>query len=306
MNHFPLISIVIPVYKVEPYLDRCVRSVVDQTYQNLEIILVDDGSPDRCPELCDAWAEKDARVHVYHKPNGGLSDARNHGAARATGEYIAFVDSDDYVAQNYIEYLYTLMTQTGAEISCCSFRDVKGDDAGFRNQPDASVEEMTGQEACWAMYRRVQLIVAWGKLYRRQAVLQHPYPVGRLHEDEAVTYQLLYESTAVAVGNQQLYAYYENGSGIMHNRGRKNEEDILLSFRERMTFFEQKNEDALYAYATHDYLCRLMDFWDGPQRGEAWKLIRRYLFDKRVYPKSKIKLAYYLIFGKAYHGIPRQ
>lgn len=306
MNENPRISVIIPVYKVEPYLDRCVRSIVEQTYQNLEIILVDDGSPDRCPELCDAWAEKDARIQVYHKPNGGLSNARNYGVARSTGEYIAFVDSDDYVAQNYIEYLYTLMIQTGAEMACCNFRKVQGDDADFANQPASKLEIMNGHNACLAMYQRVELIVAWGKLYRRERVLEHPYPVGRLHEDEAVTYKLLYECSAVAVGNQQLYAYYENSGGIMHNRGKKNEEDILLSFRERADFFRQMNDEPLYAYSTHDYLCRLMDFWDKPQREKAAKLLGHYLFDSRIFLKSKIKLTYYLIFGKAYHGTARR
>ena len=100
------VSIIVPVYKVEPYLDKCVSSIVNQTYTNLEIILVDDGSPDNCPAMCDAWAEKDSRIRVIHKPNGGLSDARNAGMAVATGELMAFVDSDDWIAPDMYEHLY--------------------------------------------------------------------------------------------------------------------------------------------------------------------------------------------------------
>ena len=102
----PLISVIVPVYKVEQYLERCIRSIISQTYQNLEIILVDDGSPDKCGEICEAFAQNDSRIRVYHKENGGLSDARHFGAERACGEYITFIDSDDNVEEDYIETLY--------------------------------------------------------------------------------------------------------------------------------------------------------------------------------------------------------
>ena len=107
-----LISVVVPVYRVEPYLDRCVASIVNQTYRNLEIILVDDGSPDRCPAMCDAWAEKDRRIKVIHKANGGLSDARNVGLQLAQGNYVAFIDSDDWIDLRFIEILYKAIVET--------------------------------------------------------------------------------------------------------------------------------------------------------------------------------------------------
>ena len=119
-----LISIVVPVYKVEPYLDKCVSSIVNQTYKNLEIILVDDGSPDNCPVMCDAWAEKDNRIRVIHKPNGGLSDARNAGMSAATGELIAFVDSDDWIAPDMYEKLYHRLTEDGSDIAACGVQMV--------------------------------------------------------------------------------------------------------------------------------------------------------------------------------------
>ena len=113
-----LVSVVVPVYKVEPYLERCIRSIIGQTYENLEIILVDDGSPDQCGAICDRFAQEDTRIKVYHKPNGGLSDARNYGVNRASGTYIAFIDSDDYISPHYIEYLYQLMVKYDADVSC--------------------------------------------------------------------------------------------------------------------------------------------------------------------------------------------
>ena len=122
-----LVSIIVPIYKVEPYLDRCVQSIVNQTYKNLEIILVDDGSPDNCPAMCDAWAEKDSRIRVIHKENGGVSSARNAGLDMATGDYITFVDADDSLDCGALESLYFLVDTYHAEVSACGFEYVRAD-----------------------------------------------------------------------------------------------------------------------------------------------------------------------------------
>ena len=121
-----LISIIIPIYKVEEYLDECISSVINQTYTKLEIILVDDGSPDSCPKMCDDWAKKDSRIRVIHKTNGGLSDARNAGIEVATGEYIAFVDSDDYIKPDMIAKLYAALCKEEADISACGILSCEG------------------------------------------------------------------------------------------------------------------------------------------------------------------------------------
>ena len=125
-----LVSVIVPVYKVEPYLDRCVASILAQTYPNLEVILVDDGSPDNCPALCDAWAQRDARIRVIHKKNGGQSDARNVGLDAASGAYISFVDSDDYIAENFIETLYDLLHEYHTDISAVHWKLVYADAPG--------------------------------------------------------------------------------------------------------------------------------------------------------------------------------
>ena len=121
----PLVSIIVPVYKVENYIQKCLDSLKAQTYEQIEVLLVDDGSPDNCPAMCDAWAERDSRIKVVHKENGGLSDARNVGMAAATGEYIAFVDSDDWVDENYLMYLFQGLSKTEADISACDVREVR-------------------------------------------------------------------------------------------------------------------------------------------------------------------------------------
>ena len=115
-----LISVIVPVYKVEDCLDKCVRSIAGQTYTDLEIILVDDGSPDRCGAICDAWAQKDSRVHVIHKQNGGLSDARNAGMKIATGQFVSFIDSDDWIDPDFLEVLMTAMKEQNAQIAECA------------------------------------------------------------------------------------------------------------------------------------------------------------------------------------------
>ena len=121
-NMSELVSVIVPVFMVERYLDRCIQSIVNQTYSNLEIILIDDGSMDQCPQICDKWVEKDSRIIVIHKDNGGVSRARNTGMEKAKGSYIVFVDSDDYLEPLYIEYLYRALCDTGADISECRYR----------------------------------------------------------------------------------------------------------------------------------------------------------------------------------------
>ena len=162
------VSVIVPVYRVEPYLDKCVSSIVNQTYKNLEIILVDDGSPDNCPAMCDAWAEKDSRIRVIHQNNQGGGAARNAGLDIASGNLIAFVDSDDYIAPDMYAHLYELMEQ-GADIAECGYVEVVGDNAVFACGYETcsyTVQEAMAEHIQDRVFR--QLI--WNKLYRRQVV----------------------------------------------------------------------------------------------------------------------------------------
>ena len=256
-----LISVVVPVYKVEPYLERCIRSILAQTYDTLEVILVDDGSPDRCGEICDCLAQEDPRIKVYHKTNGGLSDARNYGVGRANGKYLAFVDADDYISPHYIEYLFELLVKYDADISCCCLEVTTADTSAFGTNAAIPKEQLlTGKKACKKLFGSLYdiLVTACGKLYKREVVNQFPFPVGRKHEDEAVTCKYYFAATQVAIGNRCLYAYYQNPNSIMHNQPISINSDAIWAFRHRAEFFEEHNERRLAEIAWNFLLNHLI------------------------------------------------
>jgi glycosyltransferase involved in cell wall biosynthesis len=240
-----LISIIIPVYKVEDYIRRCVDSILKQTYGNLEIILVDDGSPDRCGQICDEYAAKDSRIVSIHKKNGGLSDARNAGMDICKGEYITFLDSDDWVDKNYIEKLYRLLKDTDSDISVCNFirtskEDVEADASKEEIHTYSNLEALDHLESKGDIQLYIQLVVAWGKLYRRSIFEGITYPVGKLHEDEFTTYKLLYKAGRIVITNARLLYYWQREDSIMgagfNARGSMDDIEALI---ERSGFYKQ-------------------------------------------------------------------
>lgn len=211
-----LISVIVPIYKVEPYLDRCVGSIVAQTYEKLEIILVDDGSPDNCGAMCDAWAEKDSRIEVIHKENGGLSDARNAGLAVATGEYISFIDSDDWIEPNFIQKLYHAMGQTGADIAECATAYVDEGGNILRNRNAAPVVEMDKLEALRRLVLEDGIYqTVWNKLYRREVIDGILFEKGKHHEDDFWTYQIFDRIKKLAVVERPMYYYLQRSGSII-------------------------------------------------------------------------------------------
>ena len=254
----PLISVIVPVYRVEKYLERCVKSILSQTYKNLEVILVDDGSPDQCPAICDACAEKDARVKVIHQENKGLSGARNAGIDAASGEYLAFVDSDDYVSQHFIEELYQLLQDTGCAIGQCRFSYVKGD--GLVEEGDSAFCIYRGESLMEQLYgpeeKATCFVVAWNKLYRAELFKETGirYPEGRIHEDEATTYRLFHEAKKLAFLDRALYGYYtENGGSITSVFSAKRLQ-WLTAHEERIAFFKKNGYEKLLP-AAYRKLC---------------------------------------------------
>lgn len=212
----PLISVIVPVYKVELYLDHCVESIVSQTYQNLEIVLVDDGSPDNCPALCDQWAEKDSRIRVIHKENGGLSDARNAANAVVNGAYVTYVDSDDWISKTYIETLYKAVQFENADIAVCNYKKTKKvfEEKNTKNKYDIQVLSPT--EAMKQMlYQKKFSNSANCMLYKKEIVQNNLFPYGRLYEDLFTTYKMLFEARRVAYINRELYFYRTNLDSIM-------------------------------------------------------------------------------------------
>lgn len=211
----PLISVIVPVYKVEPYLDKCISSIANQTYTNMEIILVDDGSPDNCPAMCDAWAEKDNRIRVIHQKNQGGGAARNAGLDFASGGLIAFVDSDDYIAPDMYAHLYELL-KAGADIAECSYVEVAGDDAVFACGYET--RSYTAQEAMAENIRdRVFRQLIWNKLYRRQMVDGVRFPTSKKIDDEFFTYRVLGNANTLIHSTKVCYAYRQQPESVMHS-----------------------------------------------------------------------------------------
>lgn len=216
MEKTALISVIVPVYKVEAYLPKCVDSILNQTFQNLEILLVDDGSPDNCGRICDAYAEKDPRIRVIHKENGGLSSARNVGLDAATGEYIGFVDSDDWIEPEMYAQMLAVLEKHDAQMVCAGRYDVD-EETGAKTvglcpakEECISGEEFAGRVFLWDHCDSS----AWDKLYRRELLQGFRYPEGRVCEDVPVTYRLALNAQRVALCDKPLYNYYHRTGSI--------------------------------------------------------------------------------------------
>lgn len=296
-EHEPLVSIVVPVYNVEEYLERCVRSITSQTYQKLEIILVDDGSPDRCGEICETFAQNDSRIKVYHKQNGGPSEARNFGVSYANGEYISFIDSDDYIAPDYIEYLLKLLNKYNADIACCDMAETDEDTADCYTDNESPKEEIfTGKEACQMLFTSMHIafVTVWGKLYRSDIVKKYAFPVGRIHEDEAMTCKYYYEAERVVLGNKCLYVYFQNEKSIMHTRGNNLNPDLIWTFEHRARFFEEHDESKLAKIAwNYLYNCYVHDSIQN--QGRADHLIKTFDRGQTLDLKTRLEVKLYNI-----------
>lgn len=203
----PLISVVVPVYKAEVYLSQCVNSILNQTYSNLEIILINDGSPDRSGEMCDSFSQKDLRVRVYHQKNQGVSAARNRGVKASMGQLIAFVDADDWIEPDYIQYLLELTCRSQCDAAVIAR-------SGYRMKP--SVKKMTGEQALEQMlYQKAFDTAPWGKLFRRELVEGNLFPANMFYEDLAVVCRMVATAEYVAIGTRQLYHYRKTPDGTM-------------------------------------------------------------------------------------------
>lgn len=252
-----LVSIVVPVYKVEEYLSKCIESLLGQTYEHIEIILVDDGSPDSCPEICEYYCKKDGRIKVIHQDNGGLAAARNVGLAHAKGEYVAFVDSDDYVGAHYIESLYNAIECCGADISICNYIKVYDDDCANEviNRKYLILDNITCLKDMYHPTRHGMEFVAWGKLYNIRLFDQYHicYPKGKIHEDMYVTYKLIYNAKKIVYTEEVLYFYRQRENSIMSTSFDLRNLDLIEALREACIYFENRNESDLFSMAINDY-----------------------------------------------------
>ena len=254
----PQISVIVPVYNVEPYLPRCVDSILVQTFTDFELILVDDGSPDNCGAICDEYAAADARVHVIHQPNGGLSAARNAGIdwafANSDSKWLAFVDSDDWVHPQYLELLYKAVQENGTLISACEFQRVENEEPVpvQLNYKTALVDWQT-----FLLEHYLPAVISCNKLYARELFIGLRYPVGKIHEDEFLTYKLLYRAKTIAFFQSALYFYFQNPDSITGKPFSLKRIDAFDAYLERAYFTKKHGSRALFEHDLNVlyYLC---------------------------------------------------
>lgn len=292
-----MISVIVPVYNVQMYLDECINSIMRQTYKDLEIILVDDGSTDMSGNICDNYARLDSRISVYHKLNGGLSDARNFGITRASGDEITFVDSDDVISDNMIETLFLIKEKYNAQISVC-FREQIDENGNIISSKLPYVEReyfSENTEESFKIYFESEGagVVAWGKLYDADLFNDVLYPVGRYNEDAFTTYKLIAKCRRLAITSKRLYLYRIRNGSIMNRTFEKRHLDVIYGMNEMTSYLEcNYNSIAIYAqrlliYSTLQVALRIL--YSGQIDLDGINLIRNTLSKyKRVIYSSAI------------------
>lgn len=261
-----MISIIVPVYNVEKYVERCIRSILAQTFEDFELILVDDGSTDRSGEICDTYGQQDTRIYVLHQKNRGLSGARNAGLEIASGEYLTYIDSDDWVGETYLEELYNNAVKHNASVSICCYAVEWENNSHSRKKIkewNQTVQTLSGREAAKKIVAENdrKMITAWGKLYRKELKPLLIYPLGKTHEDEFVTYRVLYESERVALSEKPLYFYLQREASIMSRGYSEKRLDKVTALKEGIEYFRIKEDEELERSAQKRYLLNLQIAW---------------------------------------------
>jgi glycosyltransferase involved in cell wall biosynthesis len=261
----PEISIIVPVYKVENYIEKCIESVLAQTFTNFELILVNDGSPDNCGNICDEYARLDKRIKVIHKENGGLSSARNAGLSKAKGKYIAFVDSDDFIHQSMYEILHGYGTKYASDIVICDYLDVYEGEIYDTEEynPNFNEENYTNIEALYQLYSKkgVQFVIACNKLYKRDLFNDLEYKEGVIHEDEFMAHRILFNSSKVTYLPIKLYYYLQRKDGIVRSQFNIKKLDAVNAYKDRVEFFRKIKQHELQIKAEYSYISLLFLYY---------------------------------------------
>lgn len=240
------ICVIVPVYNVEAYLHRCVDSVLGQTHQEFQLVLVDDGSPDNCGRICDDYARKDPRIHVIHQKNAGLSAARNAALdwmyENCSSQWLTFLDSDDWLHPEFLERLLAAAEERSVLVSICGYAETTGEDPRIQTQ-ELEVQHWSPGE----FYRQksTNATIACGKLYHRNCFETLRYPLGKIHEDEFITYQTLFMHQQIAYIPAPLYAYYINPAGITKKPWTAKRLDAWQAYEEQIAFFQQRGDETL-------------------------------------------------------------
>ena len=234
-----MISVIVPIYKVEKYLRRCVDSILNQSFTDFELLLIDDGSPDHCPQICDEYAQQNDHVRVFHKPNGGLSDARNYGLDQMKGDYVSFIDSDDYVGPDYLKTLMDLINEFNTPVAAVAHLCVYDETTSFIASKDTP-HLIPNSEILKAMAHDQIIFSAWGKLIRKDLFAQHRFPVGMLFEDNLLMPYLLCGCDAIASSTSKQYYWTKRPDSIMGKVSEKKVSDWEEGI-DRLLDFTQKN-----------------------------------------------------------------
>lgn len=297
----PKISVIVPIYKVEKYLNKCIDSILSQTFKDFEIILVDDGSPDNCGAICDKYESENENIKVIHQQNGGLSFARNSGIdfvfANSNSEWIAFVDSDDYLKENYLEKLYNACIENDADLVVCDFERVDEKGNYCEKQHEFLSEVLTDKtEVFNRLYYDWRIHPAWNKLYKKEIFNNIRFDNGKLHEDEFIIHKVLFESKKTVFIDDSPYCYLTRTSGIMGTESIKTRNNGLEAEIERYYFCVKNKiitEDRLF---TVEYMRNVLSFANKDLRKEYKKIYFGKKENKKI--KRRIKFTFYSIIKR--------
>lgn len=295
------VSIIVPIYNVEKYLDECIKSIVKQTYNNIEIILIDDGSTDNSSNICDKWENKDKRIIAIHKENGGLSSARNEALKIATGDYLAFIDSDDIIDEKMIETLVNLLETKQANISVCQFtRYLEGNKPTFSHLEETNIYNKN-KALVELLYDKLTSHVC-NKLFKKELFNDIEFPKGKNYEDLRTTYKIIEKCDKIVETKSELYGYMTRNSSISKKMNEKNLEDYIDAFNERFIYYEknypQFKKENIIGKIQYIYICYLkIADCNNKELLKNNKLIKEYNFLKKNL-KKQIRLEYYKQMSK--------
>ena len=310
MEYCPLISVIVPVYKVEKYLKRCIEAIIAQTYQNMEVFLVDDGSPDQCGKICDEYAQQYTFIHVIHQMNQGQAAARNNAVKISKGEFITFIDSDDFVEPDYLEYLLDLQQEYRTDMSIGGFGYLY---EGNNPQRIAIEEKTIVMNACDALirmnYNRGIGATPWAKLFKRKLIEDHPFPEGQIYEDLAVLYKIVGDCQSIVYGNRKIYYWVQRKNSTMRMEFDERQMAGMVAAEAQIHYVEEKYPEALdsakYRYTAKAIELIAVCFNSGKSKNVFQRLrkqMNRYaneaLHDKKAKATMKLriiatKLGYY-------------
>lgn len=311
----PKISIIVPIYNVEKYLNKCIKSILSQEFKDFEVILVNDGSPDNCSEICDDYLLIDNRVKVIHKANGGLSSARNAGLEIAKGDYIGFVDSDDWISKDMYKVLYNLCLENDCEIAECCYKKVYSEENIEEMKVEYDTKILSNLEVLEEMYKGgfAGSTVSWNKLYKKELFKDVRFPQGKLNEDQFTTYKLYYKSKNIVAINRCMYYYYQSNESITRGEFSIKRLDAIEALEDTRNFYKENKlndlilwHDTLYSFILIKYYFILLE--EGKQYDELRKKIKSYYrklnrdFIKNPYIniKSKYLLKIFNVSPKIY------